>query len=241
MLEAIIPKLIVKDLGVLVVNILTYKIRLIRLTFPPELKPYQLPPIRSVFKAHSGTVLIIADLSKAHSRIATQASLDPELINRFNSDTQDIFCTIAKTIAQLQNKGDNWTEENIRNWAKDKTHCNHQEASLLRAIAKSVHYGSQNLQGAKTLAKTIRIGTGISISLEQAKQANLAWKQTYPILAQFQHQIIRNANEGLLGNTHISMVTGEVDEYSSLILSKVWICKNLNRKGSFLTQISPEI
>ncbi|HBY78275.1 MAG TPA: hypothetical protein DEG47_15020, partial [Cyanobacteria bacterium UBA11148] len=166
-------------------------------TFPAELKPYNLPPIRSVFRTHPGRIGIWCDASKLHARVATQASLDPELIARFNSIHGDIFCSIAAKIAQLENMGSEWTEENIRLWDKDKNHPNHPLAVRLRAMSKSVHYGSQNLQGFRTLQKTIRTKSGIILSDLSAKNSITAWKTTYKVLAKFQRQIIQEANNCL--------------------------------------------
>lgn len=166
-------------------------------TFPPELKPYNLPPIRSVFRTHPGRVGIWCDASKLHARVATQASLDPELMTRFNSAHGDIFCSIAEKIAQLETMGSEWTEENIRVWDKDKNHPNHPLAARLRAMSKSVHYGSQNLQGFRTLQNTIRTKSGIILSDSSAKNSITAWKTTYKVLAKFQRQIIQDANNCL--------------------------------------------
>jgi|GEM_PF-2125020 len=166
-------------------------------TFPPELTPYNLPPIRSVFRTHSGCIGVWCDASKLHARVATQASLDPELIARFNSPHGDIFCTIAEKLSQLEGMGSDWTEENIRRWTLDKHHVNYGQASRLRAMSKSVHYGSQNLQGWRTLQKTIRTKSGIVLSDESAKNSIKAWRQTYKVLASFQHSIVEKANHNL--------------------------------------------
>lgn len=163
--------------------------------FPVELKPYNLPPIRSIFQPNPCMAMIICDLSKAHSRIACEASGDPQLASRFNSDSQDIFCSIVETIAAIQKLGFEWTINNITQWIKNKSHPNHDRAKLLRAVAKAVHYGCMNLQGAKTLQTTVRTGSGIDISLESAQNSQQGWKKTYPTLAKFQRQIVRDANQ----------------------------------------------
>ncbi len=164
---------------------------------PPELTAYNLPPIRSVFVAHPETQFIIADLSKAHTRIACEASRDQELIERFHSQSQEIFCSIAAKIAQIQGLGKDWTEENIQLWAKDKSHLNHKTAAMLRSISKTIHYGCLNLQGYKTFQKTIRTGGNINLTDEQAKTSQLGWKKTYAGVANFCQRIIQQANSTL--------------------------------------------
>ena len=165
--------------------------------FPPELEVYNLPPIRAVFVAHPGTKLIVSDLSKAHTRIACEASGDAELIKRLNSESQEIFCTIVAAIAQIQQLGSDWTEDNIRIWIIDKSHPHHKTAALLRSVSKNVHYGCLNLQGFKTLQKTIRTGSNINLTDREAKTSQEGWKQTYKGVAKFQRQIIKEANNTL--------------------------------------------
>ncbi|OKH30916.1 hypothetical protein NIES2119_30040 [[Phormidium ambiguum] IAM M-71] len=162
--------------------------------FPDELQAYNLPAIRTVFVAHPGTSLIVSDLSKAHTRIACEASSDAQLIGRLNSESQEIFCSIASAIAFIQGLGDDWTEDNIRIWVKDKSHANHQTAAMLRAVSKNVHYGSMNLQGFKTLQRTIRTGSGISLTDKEAQSSQSGWKKTYAGVAAFCQKIIREAN-----------------------------------------------
>ncbi len=178
--------------------------------FPRELEAYNLPAIRTVFVAHTDTCLIVSDLSKAHTRIACEASGDAELTKRLNSESQEIFCSIAAAIALIQGIGADWTEDNIRIWVKDKSHANHKTAALLRAVSKNVHYGSMNLQGFKMLQKTIRTGSGISLSDQEAQESQSGWKKTYAGVAAFCHKIIKEANctlPSVLGIQEISALT----------------------------------
>lgn len=182
--------------------------------FPGELQAYNLPAIRTVFVAHPGTSLIVSDLSKAHTRIACEASGDAQLTKRLNSQSQEIFCSIASAIALIQGLGYDWTEDNIRNWVKYKSHPNHQMAAMLRAVSKNVHYGSMNLQGFKTLQKTIRTGSGISLTDKEAQSSQSGWKRTYAGVAAFCQKIIREASctlpsvlgiEGIKGRTKFGL------------------------------------
>jgi len=93
--------------------------------------------------------------------------------------------------------GADWTEPNINQWLKDKSHPNHAQAKLMRGIAKNVHYGNLNLQGAATLQTTISTGAGIEISIEEAKAAIDAWKGAYPQVSQFQQELVNKANQVL--------------------------------------------
>lgn len=177
---------------------------------PHELKQLNLPSVRSVFVAPPDYTYIINDLMGAHTAIAAQASGDKLLIEKLNSSTGDAFCIIGAKIAQAQGLGEEWTEENIKHWKNDKTHPNNERAALLRSVSKSAHYGAQNGSGAKRHQQTVRVGSGIELSLEEAKLHTNSWKNTYSTLAQFQRQIVRNANKfkpSILGLAEIESCT----------------------------------
>ncbi|KYC34931.1 hypothetical protein WA1_50370 [Scytonema hofmannii PCC 7110] len=162
---------------------------------PYELRQFNLPSVRSVFVAPPGHKYIINDLMGAHTAIAAQASGDKLLIQKLNSPTGDAFCVIAAKIATLQGLGKEWTEENIKRWKNDKTHPNHPQASLLRSVSKNAHYGCQNGSGPKRHQETVRVGSGIELSLSEAKLHISSWKKTYSTLAQFQWQIVQDASK----------------------------------------------
>ncbi|MBO3458461.1 MAG: hypothetical protein KME33_13575 [Aetokthonos hydrillicola CCALA 1050] len=162
---------------------------------PYELRQLNRKSVRSVFVAPAGYNYIIHDLMSAHTAIAAQASGDNLLIQKLNSPTGDAFCVIAAKIASSQGFGQEWTEENIKHWKNDKTHPYHSQAALLRLVSKNAHYGSQNGSGPKRHQETVRVGSGIELSLAEAKLHISSWKNTYSTLAQFQWQLVQDANK----------------------------------------------
>ncbi len=162
---------------------------------PYELRQLNRKSVRSVFVAPPGYKYIINDLMGAHTAIAAQASGDKLLIQKLNSPTGDAFCIIAAKIASSQGLDEQWTEENIKHWKNDKTHPNNSQASLLRSVSKNAHYGCQNGSGPKRHQETVRVGSGIELSLSEAKLHINSWKNTYSTLAQFQWQLVQDANK----------------------------------------------
>lgn len=161
--------------------------------FPKELHKYNLPSIRSVFKAPKGYKLIIADLSQAHARIACEASREPTLIDSYNHG-KDTHCITGAAMAKVQGRSAEWTPENIGKWKKDKNHPNHIDAALTRQLAKPCFYGSLNAQSAPTLQKTAKKEANIDISLELAEQTIEAWRIQYNDLYSYQLQQMYRAN-----------------------------------------------
>ncbi|PSF33473.1 hypothetical protein C7H19_20095 [Aphanothece hegewaldii CCALA 016] len=196
---------------------------------PVELQSYNLPTLRSVFQAPQGFSLIVADLSKAHSRIAAQVSRDPELLRRFNSEQQDIFLSIVVRIAQIQRFGKEWTEENIATWLKNKSRPNFAVAKRLRAVAKAVHYGSLNLQGWRTLQQTILSQGNIHLSDEEAKSALNSWQKTYRVLAKYQRSLIQKASKAVIP------VLG-IDEIYAKTRFGLGYVRSLTGRGVFLAK-----
>ncbi|XHX80913.1 MAG: DNA polymerase [Stenomitos frigidus ULC029] len=161
---------------------------------PKELRyGMNLPVVRGIFEAPPGYKLIVADLSQAHSRISAECSGDQDLINSYLLD-EDIHCYTAARLAELEGLGGDWKPESIKKWAKDKSHSNHKRAKELRTAAKSVHYGSLNCQGGKTLQATVKTDAGVEMSLDQAKGAIKFWKEKFSTLAAYQQQVHRTAN-----------------------------------------------
>lgn len=172
---------------------------------PKELKQLGLPPVRTVFRCPPGKKLIVADLSQAHARIATQASQDRTLLKAYN-DNLDVHLITASKLAALQNLGPDWTPENMALWRKDKTHSNQEKTEKLRQVSKPVYYGSLNRQGWATLQSTARTDAGIELTEKEAKQAIKAWATAYSGLHKFQQHIVNRANafshsfEGVMGD-----------------------------------------
>jgi len=153
---------------------------------------------RSAFKAPQGNKMIVADLSQAHMRIATEYSQDPVLVDAYNDpdeDRRDIHAITACAQAQSRGLGLDWTPENILKWRKDSSHPNSLMAEVLRKTSKNVNYGSLNLQGAKTLQFTMATSRDPLFETEDKCRKDLnIWKETYSTLAATQRKIIDDAN-----------------------------------------------
>jgi len=173
----------------------------------PAHKAAGLPHPRSVVRRPTGHSLILADLAASHARIATQASLDPVLIDIFNSG-KDLHCVTANGL--LNHKGHQFTYDDVHrlntqfkkyNKALEKGEnpaaipevC--YEVAATRALSKGVFYGAINLNGDQTLQKTGATGAEpVFMTLEQAHEGNVVWKQTYNGLHGFQRSTIKKAN-----------------------------------------------
>ena len=177
--------------------------------WPDELQHYNLPSIRSVFKAPPGYKLIIADLSQAHARIACEASQDPQLLRNYH-DGLDTHCVTASGIAKVEGRGGDWTAENIAAWKKDKSHQNHPAAAQLRQVAKPTFYGSLNAQSPPTLQKTVKTDANIDMSLETAAAAITGWQIQYNGLYRYQLNRMYTANktETVIGTQPFGMLRG---------------------------------
>lgn len=160
---------------------------------PAALARYNLPAIRSAFKAPEGRCLLISDLSQAHARIAADASQDSTLLAAYKEGI-DAHCVTAANLAKLNGLGDDWTVENLAKWRKDKQHPNHETAVRLRDVSKNVLYGSLNGQGWATLQKTAET-QGVAMSESEAKNGIKAFKHTYSGLHNFQQNIVCEANK----------------------------------------------
>ena len=160
---------------------------------PSDLVRYNLPLVRTAFKPPAGYSLLVADLSQAHARIACDASKDETLTDAYLNGS-DCHCVTASQLAKLNGLGSDWTPTNIAKWRKDKSHPNHAEAVRLRDVSKNVLYGSLNGQGAKTLLATAET-QGVSMKLDEARQAIAAFRQTYKGLYRFQLDLVNIVNE----------------------------------------------
>ncbi|NET07804.1 MAG: hypothetical protein F6K09_08775 [Merismopedia sp. SIO2A8] len=196
-----------------------------------DLAHYELPHLRSVFRAPPGYQLIVADLSQAHSRIAAQASADPVLIKGYRKGF-DIHCITAQNLAKIQKLGEMWTAKNIGKWRKDKAHPNYEKAKLLRAVSKKVFYGSLNSQGWRTLQKTARADAGIQMSDQEAKDAIQAWRTTYQVLYQYQSQIQQEAQKQVYSFPGVQESFGKVRGLSGRRIFLPLVPSFLDRKKS---------
>lgn len=158
---------------------------------PLEIRALNLPEERSVFEAPKGYKLLVADLSSAHARIATEVSQDPTLLDAYNSG-KDLHSITASALAKLQ--GLDWDWAYIAKNRKNKSHGDSRKCEELRVAAKPSFFGSLNAQGWKTLQDTARTEAGIEMSDELAQQAIQAWRTTYRTLFQFQRDHHRKCN-----------------------------------------------
>lgn len=149
---------------------------------PEELKQYNLPSVRCIFRSATEQ-LLVSDLSSAHARIATDASRDKKLIEIYNSGA-DLHSVTASGIAKL--RGKNWDDKYIAKTRKDKSHLDQPDCDLFRQVAKPLFYGSLNWQGWATLQTTIRKESNVTLTDDEAKAAIKAWQTTYADLFNFQ-------------------------------------------------------
>ncbi len=174
---------------------------------PPELKSLGLPKVRSIFCPPPGRALLVADLSSAHARIATEISKDKALIGIYAGGA-DMHSVTAAALTKLQGK--NWTHEYINKARKDKSNPDHIECAKLRQAAKPTFYGSLNAQGWRTLQQTALTDAGVEMTEDDAKQAMQAWRSAYKDLYQFQLSNLEESNKREYTFKGIQGVFGEV-------------------------------
>lgn len=146
--------------------------------------------VRSVCAPPPGRALLVADLSQAHARIATQASQDPTLLQIYRNG-EDTHCHTASALAQL--KGLPWTWQDVAKLRKQKTEEGTLAASL-RDVSKPTFYGSLNGQGPATLQRTaLTSPEPVPMTLEQATEAIQAWRSKYAGLYNYQRSTVRAA------------------------------------------------
>ena len=146
--------------------------------------------VRSVCAPAPGRALLVADLSQAHARIATQASQDPTLLQIYRNG-EDTHCHTASALAQL--KGLPWTWQDVNKLRKQKTEEGTLAASL-RDVSKPTFYGSLNLQGPTTLQRTaLTSPEPVPMTMEQATEAIQAWRTKYAGLYNYQRATVRAA------------------------------------------------
>ena len=146
--------------------------------------------VRSVCTPAPGRALMVADLSQAHARIATQASQDPTLLQIYRNG-EDTHCHTASALAQL--KGLPWTWQDVAKLRKQKTEEGTLAASL-RDVSKPTFYGSLNLQGPTTLQRTaLTSPEPVPMTIEQATEAIQAWRSKYAGLYNYQRSTVRAA------------------------------------------------
>lgn len=136
--------------------------------------------------------MIVADLSQAHARIATQASRDATLLAAYNAGA-DVHCITASAL--VQKRGRPWSASDVNAKRKDKHDPDHPEAKQARDTAKPVFYGSLNLQGPATLQRTAETAPEpVKMTIDEAAEARDAWRTAYAGLYSYQRRVIREAN-----------------------------------------------
>lgn len=137
-------------------------------------------------------VMIVADLSQAHARIATQASQDATLLKAYRAGL-DVHCITASALAKL--RGLDWAPEHVAKIRKRKDTDDGKLAASLRDMSKPVFYGSLNLQGPATLQRTGATSPEpVKMTIEEATQGRDAWRNAYAGLYAFQRRTIRKVD-----------------------------------------------
>lgn len=149
--------------------------------------------VREIFEAPKGKKMIVCDLSSSHGRIATECSKDPVLIEGYKNGL-DLHSITASSLAAMQHLGPEWTPENIAKWKKGG-HENSVKAKTIRAVSKTVFFSQLNAAGPGTLQVGLQTADDpIEVTIDEAKQAIEAWKNTYSVLADYQLKITQQAN-----------------------------------------------
>lgn len=149
----------------------------------PQLKEYNLPPIRASIRAPKGRVFAVVDLAAAHARIASGLANDRAAIEGLNDDSVDNHSKVAAFVAQGQ--GYDWTDDYIINAKSDKTHEHNKSAKLYRDTAKNTYYGWMNGAGAKRIQQQMTANTGIEPDLDAVRAAVTGCTKIYPGLDDF--------------------------------------------------------
>ena len=137
--------------------------------------------VRSVCAPAPGRALLVADLSQAHARIATEASQDPTLLQIYRNG-EDTHCHTASALAQL--KGLPWTWQDVNKLRKQKTEEGTLAASL-RDVSKPTFYGCVPVEGSFALTRAgwrpmDQIGVGAEIMVYDPETKMNVWS---PVLA----------------------------------------------------------
>jgi len=214
-----------------------------------------LPGPRSVVKPKPGHGLIGADLSNGHARLATQASLDPALIQIFSSGG-DAHCNTSigllklrgvdldyETVFKLYSQAKKYTKAVERGELPAPIPQLAHDVAATRILAKPVFFGSLNLQGPPTLKKTAETGAEpVFMTLEQAAEGIQVWRVTYAGLYAFQRRTIKEANQhkvrfdlpGKIGSSpyHIGQ-PGEYAVVRGLSKRRLFLLKETDKHGRF--------
>ena len=195
--------------------------------------------VRSVCTPAPGRALMVADLSQAHARIATQASQDPTLLQIYRNG-EDTHCHTASALAQL--KGLPWTWQDVAKLRKQKTEEGTLAASL-RDVSKPTFYGSLNLQGPTTLQRTaLTSPEPVPMTIEQATEAIQAWRSKYAGLYNYQRSTVRAAAQRdiVFGGAHYAeqrtltdrrlYLLKEPDHYSNVAATLCAQCGHVHGK-----------
>jgi DNA polymerase I-like protein with 3'-5' exonuclease and polymerase domains len=178
---------------------------------PEELKQYNLPSVRCIFKSDTEQ-LLVSDLSSAHARIATDASKDRKLIEIYNSGA-DLHSVTASGLA-TQN-GKDWDATYIKKTTKDSTNPDQTECVLFRQVAKMVFYSSLNWVGWRTFQANVQKDCNISLSEQDSKLAIKAWQTTYADLFNFQKLTHKKASSTIHTFSFFAGDFGEVRGHSN--------------------------
>jgi DNA polymerase I-like protein with 3'-5' exonuclease and polymerase domains len=151
-----------------------------------EMRVFNLPPVRSVFKVPEGYAMGGTDYSAAHARIAAETTKDKAFISSY-IDNVDIHCVVASKLSTLVDK--HWTQEQITKIRKEKTEDGGL-ATRLRNTSKNVFYGWLNGAGKAKTAETIGLG-GFGCTVEFAGEIIDLLGRAFPGIKQYHDKIKR--------------------------------------------------
>jgi len=179
-------------------------------------------------------VLIIADLSQAHARIAAQASQDPVMLRDFRAGA-DFHVAMARELAvQKGVVGQGGLLVSLAEAQAARTDKKHPLAKIigaLRKTAKPVNYGSINLQGPQTLKNTAETSPEpVKMSLEEATAARDVWRQLYSGLYRFQRSAIKRI-DGRIHTFHHLGCEGVYGESRALTGRRLFLQKEYSQYG----------
>jgi hypothetical protein len=191
----------------------------INLQNPPKLHPrfkqYNYGSVKSAFKPPEGYAFLVADLSAAHSRIATQVTKCQALIDGYNLG-QDNHIKVCARI--LQASGVEVSEQEALNLhksykakKKDKLAVTELEAKVAeyRDYGKIGFYAYLNQAGAYTMQQTFA-GWGITVTLEFCELLISILREIYGEIYDYVRKVlIPYANSHDIDFSHFKDINGK--------------------------------
>jgi DNA polymerase I-like protein with 3'-5' exonuclease and polymerase domains len=151
--------------------------------------------LRTCFKPKQGDAMIIVDFNGSHTQIFRQACQDPKLVESKKSGIKEHFYTTAGLL-KMQNI--EMIPQEIAKVYKDKEHEKHPLVKQLYAAAKTVFFGSLNLNGAATLQASFLDKADQLVDLDICKEYINGWRSYYAVGYAFQKTCIARGNTDTL-------------------------------------------